>query len=66
MAVLHQNLAIARGFTPMTAEAMESLRRRCGAAAGDGHLEMYKSTMKYDGDLGRKMHGLPSHKELPL
>jgi predicted aldo/keto reductase-like oxidoreductase len=66
LAVLHQNLAIARGFIPMTAEAMESLRRRCGAAAGDGHLEMYKSTMKYDGDLGRKMHGLPSHKELPL
>jgi predicted aldo/keto reductase-like oxidoreductase len=66
LAVLHQNLAIARGFTPMTAEAMESLRQRCGAPAGDGHLEMYKSTMKYDGDLGRKMHGLPSHKELPL
>jgi predicted aldo/keto reductase-like oxidoreductase len=66
LAVLRQNLAIARGFTPMTAEAMEALRRRCGAAAGDGHLEMYKSTMKYDGDLGRKMHGLPSHKELPL
>jgi predicted aldo/keto reductase-like oxidoreductase len=66
LAVLHQNLAIARGFNPMTAEAMESLRQRCGAAAGDGHLEMYKSTMKYDGDLGRKMHGLPSHKELPL
>jgi uncharacterized protein len=66
LAVLHQNLAIARGFTPMTADAVESLRQRCGAAAGDGHLEMYKSTMKYDGDLGRKMHGLPSHKELPL
>jgi hypothetical protein len=24
------------------------------------------STMKYDGDLGREQHGLPSHKELPL
>ena len=33
---------------------------------GDGHLEMYKSTMKYDGDLGRRQHGLPPHKELPL
>jgi uncharacterized protein len=66
LAVLHQNLAIARGFTPMTAEEMESLQRRCGEAAGDGHLEMYKSTMKYDGDVGRKLHGLPSHKELPL
>jgi aryl-alcohol dehydrogenase-like predicted oxidoreductase len=66
LAVLRQNLAIARGFQPLTAEAMEALVRRCAAAAGDGHLEMYKSTMKYDGDLGRGQHGLPSHKELPL
>src|SRR5205085_1340598 len=66
LAVLRQNLAIARGFQPMTAEEMEALVRRCAAAAGDGHLELYKSTMKYDGDVGRGQHGLPSHKELPL
>src|SRR4051794_35051566 len=66
LAVLRQNLAIARGFQPMAAAEMEALRRRCAPAAGDGHLELYKSTMKYDGDLGRGQHGLPSHKELPL
>jgi aryl-alcohol dehydrogenase-like predicted oxidoreductase len=66
LAVLRQNLAIARGFQPMTSEAMEALAKRCAGAAGDGHLEMYKSTMKYDGDVGRGQHGLPSHKELPL
>jgi len=66
LAVLHQNLAIARGFQPMTSDDMEALQNRCAAAAGDGHLELYKSTMKYDGDLGREQHGLPSHKELPL
>jgi uncharacterized protein len=44
----------------------EALRRRCAPAAGDGHLELYKSTMKYDGDRGRSQHGIPSHKELPL
>jgi uncharacterized protein len=66
LAVLRQNLAIARGFQPMTAEEMESLCRRCAPAAGDGHLELYKSTMKYDGDVGRELHGLPSHKETPL
>src|SRR5271165_765915 len=66
LAVLRQNLAIARGFQPMSADEMEALRRRCAQAAGDGHLELYKSTMKYDGDLGRGQHGLPSHKELPL
>ncbi len=64
--VLHQNLRVARGFRPMTAAEMDGLRRRCAAAAGDGHLELYKSTMKYDGDLARGLHGLPSHKELPL
>ena len=50
-------------FTPAE---METLRRRCASAAGDGHLELYKSTMKYDGDVGRQQHGLPPHKELPL
>jgi uncharacterized protein len=66
LAVLRQNLAIARGFKPMTAEEMEALRKRCAKGAGDGHLELYKSTMKYDGDLGRAQHGIPSHKETPL
>ena len=31
LAVLRQNLAIARGFQPMTAEEMEALRKRCAA-----------------------------------
>jgi aryl-alcohol dehydrogenase-like predicted oxidoreductase len=66
LAVLRQNLAIARGFKPMTTEEMDALRRRCMPAAGDGHLELYKSTMKYDGNLGRGLHGLPPQKELPL
>jgi uncharacterized protein len=66
LAVLRQNLVIARGFQPMTATEMETLRRRCAATAGDGHLELYKSTMKYDGDVGREQHGLPSSKETPL
>jgi aryl-alcohol dehydrogenase-like predicted oxidoreductase len=66
VAVLHQNLTLARGFQPMTAEEMEQLQKRCASPAGDGHLELYKSTMKYDGDIGREQHGLPSHKELPL
>jgi aryl-alcohol dehydrogenase-like predicted oxidoreductase len=66
LAVLRQNLALARGFKPMTAAEMEALVKRCRRAAGDGHLELYKSTMKYDGNLGREQHGLPSNKETPL
>lgn len=66
LAVLRQNLAIARGFQPMTAAEMEGLSKRCAAAAGDGHLELYKSTMKYDGDVGREQHGIQPAKETPL
>src|SRR2546425_7811627 len=36
LAVLRQNLAIARGFKPMALGEMEALSRRCASAAGDG------------------------------
>jgi aryl-alcohol dehydrogenase-like predicted oxidoreductase len=64
--VLRQNLAIARDFRPMTAPEMRALRERCAPQAADGHLELYKSTMKYDGGIGRQQHGYPSPEELPL
>src|SRR5581483_710900 len=64
--VLRQNLAIARGFKPMTPAEMQALRQRCASFAADGHLELYKSTMKYDGDVGREQHGYESQKELPM
>ena len=64
--VLHQNLAIARGFTPLSAEQMQALRSRAAAAAGDGHLELYKSTKKFDGAVGRETHGYPPQQLLPL
>jgi aryl-alcohol dehydrogenase-like predicted oxidoreductase len=64
--ILRQNLAVARGFTPMTPAAMDALRKQCALAAGDGHLELYKSTLKYDGDIGREQHGYPTQERLPL
>ena len=66
LAVLRQNLGVARGFQPLTEQEMQALRDRCARAAADGHLELYKSTMKYDGDVGREQHGFPPKKELPL
>src|SRR5205823_198315 len=66
MAVLRQNLGVARGFQPLSEKEMQALRDRCARAAADGHLELYKSTMKYDGDVGREQHGFPPKKELPL
>jgi uncharacterized protein len=64
--VLRQNLTIARGFKPMAAEEMQALRERCGSFAADGHLELYKSTKRYDGGVGREQHGYPPPEQLPL
>jgi aryl-alcohol dehydrogenase-like predicted oxidoreductase len=64
--VLRQNLKVARGFKPYPPEEMDALRKRCAPDAGDGHLELYKSTAKFDGDIGRVQHGFPKHDELPL
>ena len=64
--VLAQNLAIARGFEPMSSDAMQKLRDRCRDAAADGHFELYKSTASYDGDVGRGQHGFPKIEELPF
>jgi len=66
LTVLRQNLRIARGFKPMTATEMQALRRRCAPEAGDGHLELYKSSARYEGDVGREQHGFPSQAEMPL
>jgi uncharacterized protein len=66
LTVLRQNLAIVRGFKPMTPDEMNELRQRCAVFAADGHLELYKTTKHYDGAVGRKQHGYPPHEELPL
>jgi uncharacterized protein len=63
--VLHQNLEVACGFKPLSAPAMQHLRDRCRPDAADGRWELFKTTKKYDGDLGREQHGFPSAAELP-
>jgi uncharacterized protein len=62
--VLRQNLAIARGFTPMSGDEMAALRSRCAPHAADGRFELYKTSKKYDGAPGRAQHGFPSQEEL--
>jgi aryl-alcohol dehydrogenase-like predicted oxidoreductase len=63
--VLRQNLEIARGFHPMPPAEMQHLRDRCRFLASDGRFELFKTTKKYDGDVGRKQHGFPDATELP-
>ena len=65
MGVLQQNLEIVRGFQPLSASAMQSLRDRCRGEAADGRHELFKTTKKYDGDVGRQQHGFPTAEELP-
>ena len=63
--VLHQNLAVACGFRPMSEEEMAHLRGQCHLYAADGRVELFKTTVKYDGKVGREQHGMPSPDELP-
>ena len=65
MQVLEQNLEIARGFKPLSASQMQALRDQ-GKPFNDGRYELYKSTVKYDSDFGRRQHGYPPAAELPL
>jgi len=62
--VLRQDLRIARGFSPMTAEEMAALRKRVAAVASDGRFEVYKTTAQHEGPVGRKQHGFPPPEEV--
>lgn len=44
--VLEQNLEVARNFHAMDAAEMKALRGRCRSDASDGHLELFKTTVK--------------------
>ncbi len=64
--ILAQNVAVARGFKPMTATARNLLRKRVASLAADGRFELYKTSAKFEGVEARRVHGLPPHEELPL
>jgi uncharacterized protein len=66
MEVLDQNLAVAVNFEPLSAEQMKALRDRTRKLAGDGRLELFKTSTKYDGKIGRQQHHFPPVEELPL
>ena len=57
--VLRQNLRVARGFTPMSSNEMQVLRRRSADLAADGRFELYKTTARHEGAVARKLHGVP-------
>lgn len=63
--VLHQNLGVARNFQPMTTAEMKALRDQVQFWASDGRYELFKTTKKYDGDIGREEHQYPAPEKLP-
>jgi predicted aldo/keto reductase-like oxidoreductase len=63
--VLEQNLGVARGFQPMAQAEMQALRERVRIYASDGRYELFKTTKKYDGDVGREQHHYPTPEKLP-
>jgi predicted aldo/keto reductase-like oxidoreductase len=62
--VMKQNLQILQHFKPLDEEQMGELREH-GRRYNDGRYELFKSSVKYDGDLGREQHNYPSAVELP-
>jgi predicted aldo/keto reductase-like oxidoreductase len=64
MGVLDQNLAILRDFKPLGEKQMAALREH-GKQFNDGRYELFKSSVKYDGDVGRQQHNYPTPEELP-
>jgi aryl-alcohol dehydrogenase-like predicted oxidoreductase len=62
--VLTQNLKVAQGFRKMTKAEMNALRKRVRDEAADGRFELYKTTAKHDGTVGREQHQFPNEEEL--
>jgi hypothetical protein len=65
LAVLEQNLKVAQGFRPLGPEKMAALRERVRTLAADGRYELFKTTTKYDGKVGREQHHYPPPEKLP-
>ena len=65
LVVLEQNLNVARGFKPFGEQEMAALRERVRPLAADGRYELFKTTTKYDGNVGREQHHYPPKEKLP-
>jgi uncharacterized protein len=59
VAVLRQNLAIAKGFQPLQPHEMQEMVAAVRPVAGDGRFELYKTSLQYDDIVTRQMHEQP-------
>ncbi|HCD01475.1 MAG TPA: aldo/keto reductase, partial [Planctomycetaceae bacterium] len=54
---LEQALKAGRGFKPLDKDQLASMRAKVEDAAGDGRVELFKSTQHFDGPHHKKQHG---------
>jgi predicted aldo/keto reductase-like oxidoreductase len=59
MAILEQNLRIAREFMPMTAEEQAAAVEKVFHHAWSGQHEPFKTSFDYEGNEARREHGIP-------
>jgi predicted aldo/keto reductase-like oxidoreductase len=59
VAVLRQNLAVAKAFSRMTATELRGVEMAIAPFAGDGRFEVYKTSIAYDNIVTRQMHDMP-------
>jgi aryl-alcohol dehydrogenase-like predicted oxidoreductase len=64
--VLKQNLAVARGFRPMSPQARDALRHRVAHVSTDGRFELYKISAAFEGVETRRVHGLPPQDQMSV
>jgi aryl-alcohol dehydrogenase-like predicted oxidoreductase len=57
--ILEQNLKVAQGFQPLSADQMQALRNRAKTPAGDGRFEPYKMSLMFDNPEARLAHDFP-------
>jgi uncharacterized protein len=59
LGVLRANLAIAKGFRPMSTAQLQQVVAAVAPVAGDGRYEVYKTSLAFDDIVTRQMHEMP-------
>ncbi len=55
--LLDQNLKIVRDYSPMSESERHAIEAKYYQVAGDGRVELFKSSKMFDGPVHQKQHG---------
>jgi len=56
---LEMNMGLAKNFKPMSDENLKNLLAKTKSAALSGEYEPFKTTRRFDGRIGKRLHGIP-------